>query len=418
MSTFRYRPRLIDPYLDELRQAFPAVLLTGARATGKTTTARQHVDTVVRLDRFDEAGAFRAAPDETLAAQTGSVLLDEWQEVPEVLGAVKRAVDSGAEPGRFLLAGSVRARLNTTMWPGTGRVLHACMYPMTVDELADEHQSSSGRFLDLLFARQVEELPAPTDPPDLPGYLEMAVTGGFPEATDALPRARGRWLSSYLEQVFTRDTSSLGEHADPRRMQRLFEAVAANTAGLVADTDLARVADMNVKTLKHYQQMLLDLGLLDSVPAWFHNRTARLVKAPKHYITDPGLAASALGVDVQGLLRDSDLLGRILDTFVAAQLRPLLQLYEGDMRMYHLRQREGRHEVDLILENRAGQLVGIEIKASAGPSTSDARHLAWLRDELDDRFIAGIVLHTGKWPFPLGERITAVPIATLWSLRG
>lgn len=107
-------------------------------------------------------------------------------------------------------------------------------------------------------------------------------------------------------------------------------------------------------------------------------------------------------------------MGRMLDTFVAAQLRPPLKLRDDGAQLHHLRTRDGRHEADQLIEFRNGNILAIEVKASSGPSTGDARHLAWLREELGDRSIGGGVFHTGKWIYPLGERITAVPIATLW----
>ncbi|MGH3965135.1 MAG: DUF4143 domain-containing protein [Pseudonocardiaceae bacterium] len=129
---------------------------------------------------------------------------------------------------------------------------------------------------------------------------------------------------------------------------------------------------------------------------------------------DPGLAAVLLGIDTAAVMSRGDLLGRMLDTFVLAQLRPLLGLDTPPARAYHLRQHDGRREVDVVLEAADGRIVGLEIKATAAPTRDDARHLAWLRDQLGDRFVTGVVLNTGRWPFPLGERIAALPIAALW----
>ena len=120
-SVIEYRQRLMDPLLAEMLSELPALLLVGPRATGKTTTAARHAKTIVRLDREAEAAAFRADPDAALRDLPEPVLLDEWQTTPEVLGAVKRAVDVDSRPGRYLLAGSVRADLETETWPGTGR---------------------------------------------------------------------------------------------------------------------------------------------------------------------------------------------------------------------------------------------------------------------------------------------------------
>ena len=177
VSDSRYRPRLVDPLLKELLGELPAILLTGPRATGKTTTGGRHAAAVVHLDRPAEAAAFRADPDAALAEQEEPVLLDEWQEVPEILGAVKRAVDSNPRPGRYLLTGSVRADLEATTWPGTGRLVRLPMYGMTVREQGGRLEGSS--FLDRLASGDRPTLPP--EPPDLRGYVRLALVSGFPE---------------------------------------------------------------------------------------------------------------------------------------------------------------------------------------------------------------------------------------------
>jgi predicted AAA+ superfamily ATPase len=150
------------------------------------------------------------------------------------------------------------------------------------------------------------------------------------------------------------------------------------------------------------------------MPAWMSNRLSRLAKTGKRYLVDPSLIAAALRLDQAAVLRDGDLLGRILDTFVVAQIRPEVELSPSRPRLHHLRARDGGHEVDLIAELPANSVVAIEIKATAAPKASDASHLIWMRDRLGERFLAGAVLHTGPRPFQLAERIFALPICTLW----
>ena len=151
------------------------------------------------------------------------------------------------------------------------------------------------------------------------------------------------------------------------------------------------------------------------MPAWTSNRLKRLVHRPKHYLIDAALIATALGLDEQGVLDDGDLLGRVLDTFVAAQLRAELEISATRPRLHHLRTEQGRHEIDLIAELAGPRVVGIEVKASAAPTARrDAKHLRWLRDELGERFLAGVVLHTGSRVYELDEKIVAAPIAVLW----
>lgn len=408
-----YIPRLADTRLDELFAELPAVLLVGPRATGKTTTARRHARTVVRLDSEAEAGAFRADPDVALRALETPVLLDEWQAVPGVLGAVKRAVDDETGAGRFLLTGSVRADLDTQTWPGTGRLVRVQMYGLTVRETAG--RPADQLFLDRLARADMDALPPATDPPDLLGYVELALRGGFPEAALQLARANRRaWLEGYVDQLLTRDVETLYGRRDPRLLRRYFEALALSSAGMAESKTLYEAAGIDRKTAIAYERLLTNLLVLDTMPAWMSNRLSRLVKTGKRYLVDPSLIAAALRLDGAAVLRDGDLLGRILDTFVLAQIRPEVELSPSRPRLHHLRARDGGHEVDLIAELPTNSVLAIEIKATAAPKASDGRHLIWLRDRLGDRFLAGAVLHTGPRPFQLTERIFALPICTLW----
>lgn len=161
--------------------------------------------------------------------------------------------------------------------------------------------------------------------------------------------------------------------------------------------------------------MLHNLFVAEAVPAWFTNRLKRLVKMPKRYLVDAGLAAAAINAGEATALRDHELLGRLLDTFVAAQFRAELPACPSRPRLHHLRTEGGRQEIDLLLEVAADRIVGVEIKAAAAVGEQEARHLVWLRDSLGERFLHGLVLHTGPGLFELGERITAAPISVLWS---
>jgi len=408
-----YVGRLLDQEVTEVLQVHPATLIVGPRASGKTTTARQYAATVIRLDRPAEAAAFRADADAALAAMAEPVLLDEWQEVPEVLAAVKRAVDDDSRPGRFLLTGSVRADLETEMWPGTGRLIRLNMYGLNERELAGATLSPNP--IDVLAEGDPMALETPTSAPDLPGYIDLALRGGFPEVALRLDvGGRERWLASYLDQILTRDAVHISGR-DPVKLARYFEVLALNSAGIVADTTILEAAHVDRKTADAYNRLLVNLFVLDVVPAWLTNRLSRLVKAPKRYVTDPSLIGAALRLDARGVMRDGDTLGRLLDTFVAAQLRPELAASKRNPRLFHMREKDGRHEIDLLTEFGGDQVIAIEVKATSAPSPSDAAHLKWLGDRLGDRFLAGVVLHTGPAAFALADRIAALPIASIWA---
>jgi uncharacterized protein len=407
-----YAPRLVDGLLEELLADLPAVMVTGPRAAGKTTTAARHAASVVRLDRPAEAAIFRADPDVALRERDEPILLDEWQEVPGVLGAIKRAVDNDPRPGRFLLAGSVRADLEAATWPGTGRLVRVAMYGMTVRELRGRIEAQP--LIDQL-ARGAD-LASPADAPDLSGYVELALTSGFPEpALQMSPRARTRWLDGYVDQLLTRDAIEVQPRRDPARLRRYLEAYALNSAGNVSDATLLQAAGINRKTAVAYERLLNNLFVVEALPAWTSNRLRRLSLGAKRYLVDPALITSVLRLDDRAVLLDANLLGRLLDTFVVAQLRSELAVSETRPRLYHLREEHGRYEIDIVAELGGQAVIGFEVKADAAPDRDAARHLIWMRDRLGDRFVRGIVFHTGPSAFELADRISALPICTLWS---
>ena len=406
-----YHPRLVDGLLDILMAELPAIFITGPRATGKTTTAARRAATVVHLDREAEAVAFRADPDAAMRGLPEPVLLDEWQAVPGVLGAVKRAVDARPDPGRFLVTGSVRGDLEGELWPGTGRLTRVPMFGMTVRE--QQGAGASVPFLDRVAAGA--DLEPAADTPDLRGYVELLLRSGFPEPALHFGEAtRRRWLESYVEHLLTRDAEQVDGGRDPARLRRYLEAFALNTAGIIEDRTLFEAAGINRRTAQAYERLLINLLVVEAVPAWTSNRLKRLVLSPKRHVVDPALAGAVLGLDADLVLRNGDLLGRLLDTFVVAQIRAELATAATRPRLYHVRQQQGRFEVDLLAELAGGRLVAIEVKADAAPTADSARHLAGLRDRYNEAFTAGIVFHTGPRTYRLGDRLIAAPISTLW----
>jgi len=414
-ETSGYRARLVDSLLDELVSQISAVMITGPRASGKTTRAIGRAATTVQLNAEAQAAAFLADPDAALTGLTEPVLLDEWQEVPGVFGAARRAVDADPRPNRFYLTGSVQAEHDNEVWPGTGRFVRLAMYPMTVRERLGDAAASA--FLDKLAAG--EDLTVPADTPDLRGYVGLSMESGFPMAALQLSgRPRRMWLQSYLDDLLTHDIEELEDPAtrrrDPELMRRYFEAYALNSAGVAEHKTIYDAAAVAKTTAVEYEDLLRRLLVVDQMPAWTSNRLKRLIRAPKRYLVDAALIPAALRLSAQAVIGDGNVLGRVLDTFVVGQLRPEVVVAESEPRLFHLRTPEGRHEVDVVVELGGERVIAIEVKASAAPSADDARHLRWLRDELGNRFVRGVVLHTGPRIYRLSEDIIAAPISTLW----
>lgn len=289
------------------------------------------------------------------------------------------------------------------------------MYPMSQRELTG--RAAGPAFLDRL--ANGENPAAGADPPDLRGYVELALRSGFPEpALQLTGNARQAWLESYAGDLVTHDVEQLETSStrrrDTRRLRRYLEAYALNSAGVTDHRTIYEAAQIDKATATAYEDLLSGLLIAEHVPAWASNRLKRLTRRPKRYLVDPALIAAALRLDVTDVMRDGNLLGRILDSFVVAQLRPELSASSTRPRLSHLRSAQGRHEIDLLAELAGGQLLGFEIKAGATATREDAKHLAWLRDEVGEQLLAGVVFHTGPRAYELEERILALPICALW----
>ena len=406
----QYLERLVDPWLTEVLAAAPAVMITGARASGKTTTAMRHAASVVRLDKAPEALPFEADPDAALRSRPEPLLLDEWQACPGVLGAVKRAVDTERRSGRYILTGSVRSDSDPALWPGTGRLIRMNMHPLTVRE-----QLSKPRRYFVSGLINNESIDLPDRLPDLRDYAEISLRGGFPEpAVELSGTVRDDWLRSYIEQMLAHDLPGARSGETQVKIAELFAAYALNSSGIVNDNTLYEAAGLDRRTARSHIGLLADIGVIAEIPAWSSNRLKRLARSPKRYVADTGLWGAAVRTDLATVMNDGDLLGRLIETFVANQLRAEAAVDPTRPQLYHLRERDGRHEIDLIADLGIRGVVGIEIKAHSAPSRQHARHLIWLRDRLGDRFVAGAVLHTGPARFTLDDRIEAIPICALW----
>ena len=406
-----YRTRLLDRILPKLLALHPALMIVGPRGVGKTTTAARHAATVVRLDDPRQAAAFRVDSDAALDGLPEPVLLDEWQVVPGLLGAVKRAVDTAPRRGRFLLAGSVTAEVDPATWPGVGRVIRIPMHPLT---LAERLGRGTAPLLERVAAD--EPLPAAPEAPDLRELVGIAVAGGFPEPLFGAGSAgAARWYRSYADHIAIRGAPGAVRRFDAGRLRAFLDACALGSMRGISAETLRETAGVNRRTGVEYWRYLERLGVVWEIPAWASNRLKRLVRRSKRSVADAGLWASLLGAGPETVMEDGDLLGPALEILVASQLRAETESPDGRYVLHHLREVQGRREVDFVAEGPRGRVVGIEVKATAAPEPRDARHLAWLRDELGDRFAAGVVLHAGQASYPLGEQIRAAPISTLWA---
>lgn len=354
-----------------------------------------------------------ADPD-AFAAQhpQGLLAIDEVQRVPALLTSIKASVDRDRRPGRFIVTGSADLlSLRGSQESLAGRAQTIMLDGFSRDELI-------GRSAD--FASFAWSLPETGVPADLEehtrrDYLEFATMPAFPELVGRGGRARDRWLKNYTERVLSKDTGDVTgiQHLD--RLDPLLRLLAARNAGEFVAARVARELDIPERSLPAYLRALEAVFLVRVIPAWSKNLAGRSISKPKVVVADTGLAAHLAGVDVDGLERavSSALTGGLVEGFVVGELAKQRTWSATATQLSHFRDDRGR-EVDIVLENRRRGVVGVEVKASSSPRGDDFVGLAYLRDALGDRFVSGIVLHTGVRSQSFGDRLWALPLSALW----
>jgi predicted AAA+ superfamily ATPase len=289
------------------------------------------------------------------------------------------------------------------------------MYGLAQREIVGGAALAGPSMLDKIAMRSADAFTLPVTRPDLRDYIELAVRGGFPAAVlQTAPRSVDIWVNSYLEQLLTRDAQPAVADRNSEKLVAYLHALSAMSAGIPEHKTIFDAAGVDAKTARTYDRLLEDLYIAEQIPAWSAAHLQRLIKAAKRYVVDTSIMSASLGVGVDAILGSDDLLGRVVDTFVMAQLRPEVAISRQRTRLHHARTKAGREEVDIVAELPGGRLIGLEIKATASPKAADARHLRWLRAEQPERFVAGVVMHTGPDVVQLDDDIFAVPICAFW----
>jgi len=419
-----YTPRIVDGELDELLRELPALALEGPKGVGKTATALRRAVTSFRLD--DPAQRELAAADPMVVLQAPPpILIDEWQHVPAVWDAVRRLVDEDATPNRYLLAGSA-APAEAPTHSGAGRIVSVRMRPFA---LSERGLGAAAVSLRTLLTGTHPAIAGRTNA-GLAEYAREIVRSGFPGVRHLGGRALRAQLDGYLARIVDREFIEQGYAVrKPETLRRWLTAYAAATATTTSLDKIRNAATggegqtPTKVTVAAYREVLERLWIVDPVPGWLPTRNylARMTQAPKHHLADPGLAARLLGVDEGALLtgataplivpRDGTLLGQLFESLVTLSVKVYAQAAEAGVR--HLRTKEGRQEIDLIVERADQRVIAIEVKLGATVTDADVKHLLWLQERLGKELLDAVVVTTGTEAYRRRDGVAVVPAALL-----
>ena len=397
----------------------PVVLLNGARQTGKTTLAREYASTAsvpyVTLDDATQLAAARFDAQGFLSGLGHQVVIDEVQKAPELFPAIKISVDQDRRPGRFLLTGSANVLLLPQISESlAGRMEILTLWPLSQGEIYQTKE----QFIERVFSEQLPTFlnPDAFDPRDT--ILSTILKGAFPEAMQRnAGKRREAWFASYVTALLQRDVRDLSNIDGLTDMPRLLSLLAARVGGLLNMSELSRSSGISNSTLKRYLSLLQATFLFQPLPAWSSNLSKRLIKSPKIHLIDSGLTAYLSGVTRESMSRDPVFFGHLLESFVVNELRKQMGWSNSRTNVYHYRTTTGK-EVDILLENAAGRLVGFEVMSSSTVVRKDFSGFDTLSESVGQQFIRGIVLYLGKQAVSFGENYLALPVSALWQMTG
>lgn len=409
----------------------PVLLLHGARQTGKSTLMRSLAGGDARYLSLDDASllsALRADPAGYLAANPGRLLIDEVQRAPDVFLAIKHEVDlarMARKPvnGRFLLSGSANVLLLPRLADSlAGRMEIHTLWPLSQSEMRRRPGRVAVNFVDAVFApeppaaqRNGVRGPIEIDTMGRNQLITQLLTGGYPEVVArSSDKRRKAWFDAYLHTIIQRDIRDLAQIDGALQLPQLLRALAHKATGTLNTADLSRTLGVAQTTLRRYLQLLETVFLLTPLPAWAPRESHRAQKSPKLFFNDSGLLAHLLGLSAQQVASAPGLPGALLETFVHAELHKLRGWADTQCELMHYRTATGM-EVDFILQDRQGRVVGVEVKSATQARADDFRGLRHLREVLGSQFYRGIVLHAGTQSVAFDPQLASVPVMALWA---
>jgi predicted AAA+ superfamily ATPase len=402
--------RWIEPRIDEALLDTPVVLLAGPRQAGKTTLIRQFAVEGLRYLTLDDELTLLSAREDPVGMirNLDRAVIDEIQRVPELLLAIKKSVDEDRRPGRFLLTGSANLMAIPTVADSlAGRMETLMLLPLSQSEI----ENRPANWIDHVFAGEI----LTANPPVLGSNLvERVLRGGYPQAV-ARPTEKRRtaWARQYIDAIIQRDVRDVAEIDKLDQLPRFLRALAQTAGQMCNYSELGGQVGLDGKTVSRYISVFEQMYLLKRIDVWARNRLKRVVKTPKLQFIDSGLLGMLTNISHKDVQLDKTGYGQILESFVFGELLKHTTTSDNDYRLLYYRDAD-KFEVDVVIENSAGQLAGVEVKASATVKERDLRGLKKLASLSGDQFTAGVLLYDGDETMPLGSNLWAAPLSTLW----
>ena len=411
-SVAKQYARIAEARIREALCDTPVVLIAGPRQAGKTTLARQFATNEKRYLTLDDELTLLAARQDPvgLIRSLDTAIIDEVQRAPQLLLAIKKTVDEDRRPGRFLLTGSTNLMTLPNVADSlAGRMETIALLPLSQNEI----NGTTTNWLDGAFAGHLPEIANPSVGTAL---IEAVLRGGYPEALSrTAPRRRTAWARQYIDALIQRDIRDVANIDRLDHLPRFLRGLAHVSGQMCNFTQLGGQVGLDHKTAAKYTSAFEQMYLLKRVEVWSGNRLSRLVKTPKLQFIDSGLLASLTDLTLGAIDQNRSRFGQVLESFVYGELLKHAASAEGDYQLLYYRDHD-QYEVDLVAENAAGQLIGIEIKAAASVSASDLRGLKRLASVAGEQFKLGVIFYDGVQTLPLGEGFWAVPISSLWGM--
>lgn len=403
--------RTIEPRIAEAQLDTPVILLAGPRQAGKTTLVRQIAEQqeLRYLTLDDELTLLSARQDPVgMIRSLDKAVIDEVQRAPQLLLAIKKSVDEDRRPGRFLLTGSANLlALPTAADSLAGRMETLSLLPLSQSEI----EAQSMNWIDSVCSGSI---PIAKNVATGEKLIERVIKGGYPEAVSRLTdRRRTSWSQQYIDALIQRDVQDIANIDKLDHLPRFLNALAQTAGQMCNYAQLASKVGLDGKTASRYISIFEQMYLLKRIDVWARNRLNRVVKTPKLQFIDSGLLCTLIGLSRDEIHKDRTRFGNVLETFVFSELLKHTTTAENKYRLMYYRDAD-KFEVDFIIEEPMGSLIGIEVKASATIVEKDLRGLKKLASRAGEHFKMGVLLYDGTETMPLGNNIWAAPLSSLW----